>query len=114
MVFELISTEPTNAAIVKEKLKKIEKRDGELSFRSQKTMEHLNEFCKLDVKKASELMQKLLDLNVSRLREQHYCKIIDIMPTHANDVKIALQAYNIAVSQDSCKKIAEVVEEYVW
>jgi hypothetical protein len=34
------------------------------------------------------------------------------MPTTANDVKVALQGYNITVSQENCKKIANVLTEY--
>lgn len=112
MVFEVLNTTPTNVAEVKTKLQNIKERDGELNFRAQKTYEYLEQFCKLDMKKAEELMKKLMDLNIPRLREMHYCKIIDIMPTHMNDVKVALQGYNISVTNDNCKKIAEVVAEY--
>jgi len=113
MTSEVLTSEPTNAAHVKSQLEKIKERDGELNFRAQKTLDYLQQFCRLDEKKAGELMEKLMGLNVSRLREMHFHKIIDIMPTHSNDVKVALQGYNISVSNDNCKKIADVVQEYV-
>lgn len=111
-MFEILSSEPTNVADVKDQLQKIKERDGELNFRAQKTLEYLEQFCRIDKKKAEDMMKKLLELNVPRLREMHYCKIIDIMPTHTNDVKVALQGYNITVTNENCKKIADVVTEY--
>jgi len=113
MGLEIVSSEPTNAAVLKDELQKIKERDGELNFRAQKTLEYLEQFCRISEKKAAELMEKLLAFNVPRLREMHYNKIIDIMPTHMNDVKVALQGYNITVTNDNCKKIADVVAEFV-
>lgn len=113
MTFKTVTSEPTNAAHVKAHLEKIKERDGELNFRAQKTLDYLQQFCKLSEKQANELMEKLLALDVSRLREMHFHKIIDILPTHPNDVKVALQGYNISVSNENCKKIADVVQEYV-
>lgn len=112
MVFEILNTQSTNFCDVKDQLEKIKKRDEELNFRAQKTLEYLEQFCKLSKKQADELMEKLEGLNVPRLRDLHFNKIIDIMPTHPNDVKVALQGYNITVSNDNCKKIADAVKEY--
>jgi len=113
MALEIVTSETTNAAVLKAELQKIKERDGELNFRAQKTLEYLEQFCRISEKKAAELMEKLLALNVPRLRDMHYNKIIDIMPTHMNDVKVALQGYNITVTNDNCKKIADTVAEFV-
>lgn len=113
MALEILSSETTNSAALKAELQKIKERDGELNFRAQKTLEYLEQFCKLTDKKAVELMEKLLALNVPRLREMHYNKIIDIMPVHMNDVKVALQGYNITVTNENCKKIADTVTEFI-
>ena len=94
-------------------MKRIKKRYGELGFRAQKTVDYLESIGTLDAKKAKELMEKLLKLEVPRLRDMHFHKIIDLMPTNHKDVKIVLQGYNITVTQENCKKIADTVSEYV-
>ncbi len=113
MVFEILSSNTTNSSEVKQILMKIKERDGELNFRAQKTLEYLEQYCRLDKKKTKDLIEKLTALNVPRLRDMHFNKILDIMPTHANDVKVVLQGYNITVTNDNCKKIADVVTEFV-
>ena len=67
-MFEVLNSEPTNVADVKDQLQSIKERDGELNFRAQKTLEYLEQFCRIDKKKAEELMKKLMDLKIPRLR----------------------------------------------
>jgi DNA-directed RNA polymerase subunit F len=113
MVQTIISQVPINSSELHAEMKRIKERDKELGFRAQKTIDYLESLNIIDVKKAKELMEKLLKLEVSRLRDVHFHKIIDVMPTNAKDVKVALQQYNLTVSQENCKKIADVVAEYV-
>ena len=109
---KVLSETPISMAEVKEEINKIKKRDEELGVRSGKTEEYLNEFCMLDLKKARELYEKIEKLNIPRLRDQHIWKIIDLMPTNVEDLKVILQAYTISVSNENIKKIADVVKEY--
>ena len=109
---KVLSQTPTNVVELKAELERIKKRDKEFSFRAGKAYEYLQEFVQLTQKQAEELMAKLAKLGVPRLRDQHFHKLLDIMPTTANDVKVALQGYNITVSQENCKKIASVLTEY--
>ena len=113
MAQKIISQTPMNASELHAEMKRIKGRDKELGFRAQKTLDYLESLNVLDAKKAKELMEKLLKLEVPRLRDMHFQKIIDLMPTKAKDVKTILQGYNIAVTQENCKKIADVVAEYV-
>ena len=113
MAQKVISQVPVNASEVYAELKRIKERDKELGFRAQKTIDHLEGLGVLDSKKAKELFDKLMKLDIPRLRDVHFYKIIDVMPATAKDVKVALQQYNLTVSQENCKKIADVVAEYV-
>ena len=113
MVQTIISQVPINTSELHAEMKRIKERDKELGFRAQKTIDYLESLNVLDEKKAKELLDKLLKLDIPRLRDVHFFKIIDVMPTNAKDVKIALQQYNLTVSQENCKKIADVVAEYV-
>ena len=108
----MISQAPMNAAEVHTELKRIKERDSELGFRAQKTLDYLESLGTLDAKKAKELFDKLVKLDIPRLRDMHFHKIIDTMPKSAKDVKTILQGYNVTVSAESCKKIADTVAEY--
>ncbi len=113
MVQKILSQIPINASELHAEMKRIKERDKELGFRAQKTIDYLDSLNVLDVKKSRELMEKLLKLEIPRLRDVHFHKIVDIVPANAKDVKVALQQYNLTVSQENCKKIADVVAEYV-
>lgn len=108
----IVEEQPINSAKLKAELEKIQKRDGELNYRANKTLEYLNQFVTLGPKKADELYKKLTDLNIPRLKENHIHKIIDTLPDDVEGLKVVLQGYPISVTQDSLKKIVAVVQEY--
>lgn len=112
MALKILEQTPINAGELHAELKRIKKRDEELGFRAQKTVDYLESIHVLSDKKAKELMEKLLALGVPRLREQHFHKVIDLMPMTHKDVKVALQGYNVTVTQENCKKIADCVADY--
>ncbi len=113
MAQKVLSQTPVSASEVHAELKRIKARDKELGFRAQKTVDYLESLNVLDDKKAKELLDKLMKLGIPRLREMHFHKIIDLMPTSHKDVKTILQGYNVSVTQENCKKIADTVAEYV-
>jgi DNA-directed RNA polymerase subunit F len=95
---------------VKAELARIRKRDDEPNFRVQKTEEYVNTLVTLGPKEGAELSVQLRKLAIPRLSEKHIFKIIDIMPTTADDVKLVLQGYNVTVNADNMKKIASTVK----
>ncbi len=94
-------------------MKAIKKRDGELNFRAGKTEEYLNYFATLKAKEADELAQKIRDLEIPRLKEEHIIKIIDLLPDDIEEVKLTLQGYPLTVTKENIKKIADVVSKYI-
>jgi len=111
MALEILSETPIDAHKLKDELTKIKKRDKELNFRAQKTEEHLDNTG--TSKNSEQLFEKITKLNISRLREQHIHKIIDIMPTTVKDLKVVLQGYTVSVTQENMKKIADTVNSFV-
>lgn len=109
---EILDEMPINMVQVNEELSKIKKRDKELNFRASRTEEYLKQLVKLDSKKASELYSKLESLNIPRLKDIHIHKIIDIMPTTLESLKVVLQGYTLTVNNENLKKIVNVVNEY--
>jgi len=106
---KILEEKPVNLVNVKASLEKIHKRDGELSYRANKTLEYLQQVVKITSKQAKELNEALENLKVPRLREQHIQKLIGILPSTPKDVKVALQGYIITISQENLKKIAETI-----
>ncbi|MFC1768953.1 hypothetical protein ACFLZX_04280 [Nanoarchaeota archaeon] len=107
---EIVEETPLSIAEVKDELDKIKKRDKELNFRAQKAEEYLQVFS--GSKKQLDLKKKIEGLKIPRLREPHICKIVDLMPTTANDLKAVLQGYPISVTNENIKKIVDVVKEF--
>jgi DNA-directed RNA polymerase subunit F len=109
---EIVEKKSMNLASLKEELAAIKKRDGELSFRGQKTEEYVNEFHLLKPKQADELYNKIEKLGVPRLKDTHINKIIDMMPKSVAELKVVLQGYAVPVTNENLKKIADLVAEY--
>lgn len=110
---KVVEEEPITMAETKLEISRIKRRDGELSFRANKTEDYLNQFVSLSGKKADELTKKLQDLDIPRLKDLHIKKIVDVLPSTPEDVKVALEAYPITVNAENIKKIVSTVEEYL-
>lgn len=110
---EVIEKKPTNIVEMKQELAKIKKRDGELTFRGNKTEEYLNDFAKISYKDATELVEKLRKLGIARLKEEFIHKVIDLMPRSEAELKVILQGYTLSVSKEDVTKIIKVVKEYL-
>jgi len=108
---QIISENPMNIYQLKKELEKIRKRDNELNFRANKTEEYLNQIATL--KNSDEFFEKIMKLNIPRLKEQHIQKIIDITPTTINDLKVIVQGYTITLNNESMKKIVDTVNEFL-
>lgn len=109
MTQKIISQVPMNTAQLKAELDKIKKRDEELGFRAQKTVDYLEQLGVMDVKKADKLYKALEALEVPRLRDVHFHKLIDTLPLTPKDVKVALQGYSVTISQENLKKLADTI-----
>ena len=113
MVIEVIKKTPMNMVEMKSNLEKIKKRDEEINFRTEKLEDYLNRFVHLTSKQAKDLHDKLMDLNIPRLKDGHIHKIIDILPKDVDDVKLILQGFVINVTKDNSKKIVDVVKDFL-
>lgn len=111
--YKIIEEEPLNMHQVKGELDKIKKRDDELNFRAKKTYEHLENFSKLSMTASKELYKKINDLDIPRLKEEHIHKVIDILPTTPEDLKLVLSQFTVSVTAANLKKICDAVKEIV-
>ena len=103
----ILNESPISSAELKEHLERIKKRDGELNFRANKTLEYLNHF---DIPKDyKELSEAITQLKVPRLKDSHIKKIIDVRPKTVEELKVILQGYPISINNENLKKIVDVV-----
>lgn len=107
---EIIEEESLTLTEAKELLNKIEKRDKEIPTRIQKTKEYLNKFAKLNQKEIKELKEKLLKLNITRLKEKTITKLIDIQPKDMDSLRTILAAENLTLKQEDLTKIIECLK----
>lgn len=108
---QIVSENPMNVYNLKKELERIKKRDNELNFRANKAEEYLHQVATL--KDADGLFDKIVKLDIPRLKEQHIHKIIDIAPTTLNELKVVLQSYTITVNNESMKKIVDTISEFL-
>lgn len=85
--------------------------DGELSAEQKLALEHSQKFARLDSKKSRKLVKDLLELGF--VSEVNAIKIADIMPTHADDVRLIFSKERASVEKKDIEKILSVVEKYL-
>src|SRR3989344_6073011 len=112
---KLIQESPISLAEIKEKLHEIESRDKEkeLSFRGNKVRDYLNKVVKIDKKTALELKQKLLSLDIQRLKDRQIIKIIDILPEDLEELRAVFTGEVTTITQENLEKIVEAVKPFV-
>ena len=108
---DIIQEKPIVLAELKEHLEKLKKATPELNFRAERTLEYVEQFTVLSMKKATALKENIEKLQVPRLREEHIVKIVDILPTTQEEAKALLSGYTLTVTNENLKKIADLVKE---
>ena len=113
MNLKIVKENPITMSELKTELAKIKKRDEELNFRANKTEDYLNQFDVLSKAKADELRKKLEGLGIARLNETIIVKLVDILPTNPEDLKVVMQGMNVSLTQADLKKVTDSVAEVV-
>lgn len=102
---EILQETPLTMRELAEKLDEIKKRDKEVGFRAKKTAEYLALFA--EKKQKEDLKQKILELNIPRLKERHIVKVIDVMPKEIESLKALFVGENLTLKQEDLKRIVE-------
>lgn len=110
---KLIQEVPVSLPEIKEKLHDVEARDKEISFRANKVKDYLNKLVKLDKKTSLELKQKLISLDIPRLKDRQIIKIIDILPEDLEELKAVFTGEVTTITQENMEKIVDAVKPYV-
>ncbi len=109
---EVLSEVPITLGEVNERLNSIEKRDKELNEVATKAKAYAEHFVKLDKKKTKELKKELEDLNIPRLKDRHYVKLIDMLPEYIDSLRTVFVGETVTVKQEDLNRILEVIKKY--
>ena len=110
---KILSEEPMAMVDIKQQLAAIKKKDKELNFRANKTEEYLGQFVDITAKQAEEIRAKIEKLKIPRLKDVHIIKILDTLPSSAQQLKTILQGYTLTITQENLKKITDITKDYI-
>ncbi len=85
--------------------------EGDPTAEQKLALEHSQKFARVDTKKAKKLVKELLELGF--VSEANAVKIADIMPTHADDVRLIFSKERASVEKKDIEKILSVVQKYI-
>ncbi|MEM0343551.1 MAG: RNA polymerase Rpb4 family protein [Thermoplasmata archaeon] len=85
--------------------------EGELTAEQKLALEHATKFARLDSKKAKKLIKELLELGF--VSEVNAVKIADLLPTHAEDVRLIFSKERASVEKKDIEKILSVIQKYL-
>jgi len=106
---EIVSEKPLTLPEVKEMIVEV-KKNGELGFRANKTIEYTELFVKQKPSETAEMKKKIEELNIMRLKDKVITKIVDLMPADAESLKMILTTENITIKQEDLGKILECLK----
>ena len=110
---KIMTQTPVTLAELKEEITKIKQREKEPSIRITRMEDYLNGFVELKPEQGKELRAALNKLAINRLKDEHICKIVDILPKSVNELKVVMQGYAVSLTNDALGKIIETVNEFL-
>lgn len=108
-----ISQVPLSLAELKQEIGKIRQREKEPSIRITRTEDYLNAFVEISPEAGKELKAAISKLGINRLKDEHICKIIDLLPRTAAELKLLMQGSAVSLTNDAVNKIVETVNEFL-
>ena len=93
------------------KLLEKESKDRELMPEQMLALQHAESFTKLSQAKAKKLIADLMKLE--HVSEFHAYKIVDLMPTHPDDVRAVFAKERFTLSKEEIEKVVKTVEKHL-
>lgn len=108
---KIINKQPITLAEMKAEIDKMKTKD-ELNFRVGRVEAYLNEVMKLRPEKANELKERLKEMNIPRLKDEHIVVLVNLLPTTVEEASSYLDQYPLTLSKENLKKIVDLIKEY--
>lgn len=96
---------------VKEILEKEQQTREELSHEQGLAVTHCQQFVEISADKANKLFKELKKME--QISDTNAAKIAEILPTHADDVRMIFAKERFTLSQKDIDTILEIVSKYV-
>lgn len=103
---------PISVPQVKALLEREQAAREDLSYEQKLGLDHASTFARLPADQAEELVQKLIGLG-GRVTAWHAHKILDLAPTHVDDVRAIFQKDRVTPEPEEIEKIIEIVQNYL-
>jgi len=70
----------------------------------------IKKFTKLTPKEAKEMRQKLTELNMMKVKQEHISKLIDLMPETNEEINKIFT--DVSLDEDETKKLLDTIKEF--
>ena len=110
---KIVSQIPITLAELKEEVAKMKQREKEPSVRATRMEDYLAAFVEITPEQGKELQAAITKLAINRLKDEHICKIVDILPKSVNELKVVMQGYAVSLTNDALGKITETINEFL-
>lgn len=110
---KIVSQTPVTLAELKDEVARMKQRDKEPSIRVTRMEDYLAAFIEISPEQGKALHAAITKLAINRLKEEHICKIVDLLPKTANELKVIMQGYAVSLTNDAISKIVELVNEFL-
>lgn len=90
--------------------KLLEKADAE-NLRAKKTMDYIKKFSKKKPEKVREIVKKLNEAEISKLKNHHIVKIADILPESAAELRSIFFGGEVNLDSNETEKILQIIKD---
>ncbi|MDP7282119.1 MAG: RNA polymerase Rpb4 family protein [Candidatus Undinarchaeales archaeon] len=104
-----LSQEPVSLANVKDIITE-RKKQGELSYEQNLTLEYCKKFIKLSTKDTAKLIEELVQLE--KLNQSHAISLADVMPSNPEEVKLVFAKEHFVLGDEELSQILEILNKY--
>lgn len=106
---KLLNQKPLPLAEVESIIQK-RKKEGELSYEQNLTLEYCKKFSKLSSKEAKQLIDELAKLE--KVNEKYAIILADILPINADEVSMIFAKEHYVLSDEEIQGILEILSKY--
>ena len=82
-----------------------------MNHRSKRVKEYLDQFVQIKPSEAEKIKEKLNKLEISKLKEKHITKIIDLNPRDMDNLKSILTGESLTLKPEELTKIFGAIKE---
>jgi DNA-directed RNA polymerase subunit F len=106
---KVLEEKPVSYSHTKELLTK-RKKDSELGYEQQNTLDYLEKFAKLSEAESAKLQKELGELNI--LSEKQIMELVNNLPVKEDLVRTILSKEKLEFSADQIKEIAKIIKKF--